>query len=148
MYGTLSDIAIAFIAVALLVVAVDRLTLFLQAILKRIPIGPDSFDDYIAYIILVGIASAVCWQGRFDLFSNLNWNWHYTWEGYLATGAMVACGSTLLCKQFKVLGFMPSVISGITSMFGYGSSSTGLDDTALTPTATPGTPESNQKGDE
>ena len=147
MYGTLSNIAIAFIAVALLVVVVDRLTLFLQAVMEKIPFLPNSFEDYIAYILLVGIASAVCWQGRFDLFSSLNWNWHYTWEGYLATGAMVACGSTLLCRQFKVLGLMPSVISGISSMFGFGSSAT--TDLATDPTTvTPGQPESNQKGDD
>jgi len=125
---------------------VDRITLFLQAVMKRIPFLPDAFEDYITYIILVGMASAVCWQGRFDLFSTLNWSWHYAWEGYLATGAMVACGSSLLAKQFKVVGLIPSVISGITSMFGYGSSTIGLDDTTVT-TASTATPESDQKGE-
>jgi len=128
MYGTLSDIAIAFIGVAILAVIVDRITLFLQAVMKKIPFLPDQLEDYITYIVLVGIASAVCWQGHFDLFSKLNWNWHYTWEGYLATGAMSACGTTLLIREFKVLGFMPSIISGVSSMFGWGGSST-LNDT-------------------
>lgn len=140
MYGTLSDIAIAFIALALIVVAVDRITRFLQAVMKRIPFLPDEFEDYITYIILVGMASAVCWQGRFDLFSTLNWNWHYTWEGYLATGAMVACGSSLLAKQFKVVGLIPSIVSGVTSMFGWGSGTT-------TDATTTGQPDSDQKGD-
>jgi hypothetical protein len=149
MYGTLSDIAIAFIGVAILAVVVDRMTLFLQAVMKRVPFLPDEFEDYLTYIILVGMASAICWQGHFDLFSKLNWTWHYNWEGYLATGAMAACGTTLLIKEFKVMGFMPSIISGVSSMFGLGSSATtDLTTTdASTTITTSAQPESNQKGE-
>lgn len=143
MYGTLSDIAIAFIACALLVVMVDQITKFLQEIVHAIPGINDIKEWYVVYMMLWGIASVVCWQGRFDLFSYLHFKWHYMWEGYLLTGAMIAGGSSLLIKEFKVMGFFPSVISGISSMFGYGSNTTTLDDT-ITP---PGTPESNQKGD-
>ena len=137
MYGTLSSITLAFIAVALLVVMVDQITKVLEGIMKQIPFLPDTFEWTIAYIILLGIASAVCWQGHFDLFTYLNFNWHYRWEGYLLTGALVAGGSSLLIKQFKVVGLIPSVISGVSSMFGYGGTTT--DTTA--------TPEPNQSGD-
>ena len=148
MYGTLSDIAIAFIACALLVVMVDQITKFLQAIVHAIPGINDIKEWYIVYMMLWGIASAVCWQGRFDLFTYLHFTWHYTCEGYLLTGAMIAGGSSLLIKEFKVMGFFPSVISGISSMFGYGSNATTTLDDTVTPPTPPGEPEANQKGDD
>lgn len=140
-YGTLSNIALAFIAVALLVVMVDQITKVLEGIMKRIPFLPDAFEWTIAYIILLGIASVVCWQGRFDLFVYLNFNWHYKWEGYLLTGALVAGGSSLLVKQFKVMGLIPSIVSGVSSMFGYGGA-TSFDSTIDSTT----TPEQDQEG--
>ncbi len=128
MYGTLSDIAIAFIAVALLAVMVDQLTRVLQAIMKWIPYLPDQFELPIAYIILVGIASAVCWQGHFDLFSYLKFDWwQHRWLGWLLTGSIIAGGSSLLGKQFRVVGLIPSIISGVASMLGWGSSSSTTD---------------------
>ena len=139
MYGSLSNIAIAFIACALLVVMVDQITKVLEGIMKRIPFLPDAFEWTIAYAILFGIASVVCWQGRFDLFRYLNFTWHYNWEGYVLTGALIAGGSSLLVKQFKVIGLIPSIVSGVSSMFGYGST----DSTETTGTTSP---EQSQEG--
>lgn len=118
MYGTLSEIAIAFIAAALLTVMVDQITYIIKEILPF----PAKVESFITYVVLCGIASAVCWQGHFDLFTKLNFSWRYTWEGYLLTGAMIAGGSSLLSKQFRVAGLIPTVISGVTSYFGWGSS--------------------------
>ena len=67
MYGALSNIAIAFIATALLVVMVDQMT---RIIKERYCLFPQSGESVITYIC--GIASVVCWQGDFDLFRYLN----------------------------------------------------------------------------
>jgi len=127
MYGTLSAIAIAFIATALLVVMVDQMT----RIIKEILPFPPKVESVITYIVLSGIASAVCWQGDFDLFRYLNFNWQHQEEGWILTGLLIAGGSSLLAKQFKVVGLIPSIISGTASMFGYGSNSTA--DTTIEP---------------
>ena len=125
MYGTLSSIAIAFIATALLVVMVDQIT----RIIKEILPFPPKVEAVITYFVLSGIASAVCWQGDFDLFRYLNFTWQYPQEGYALTGALIAGGSSLLVKQFKVVGLIPSIISGTASMFGYGGNNTTADTT-------------------
>lgn len=117
MYGTLSSIAIAFIATALLVVMVDQMT----RIIKEVLPFPARVESVITYIVLCGIASAVCWQGDFDLFRYLDFTWQHEWEGWMLTGALIAGGSSLLVKQFHVVGLIPSIISGTASMFGYGS---------------------------
>jgi hypothetical protein len=142
-YG-LTDIALAFIAVALLAVMVDQLTRVLEAVMERVPYLPDQFELPIAYIILVGIASAVCWQGHFDLFKLLGFDWQYKELGWLLTGCIIAGGSSLLGKQFRMVGLIPGIISGVASMFGYG----GSTDIGSATTATPVEPEQNQKGSE
>jgi len=125
MYGTLSGIAVAFIATALLVVMVDQMT----RIIKEILPFPARVESVITYLVLSGIASVVCWQGDFDLFGYLDFTWQYPWEGWVLTGALIAGGSSLLVQQFKVVGLIPSVISGVASMFGYGTGETTSSDT-------------------
>ena len=142
MYGTLSNIAMAFIAVALLAVMVDQFTRVLQAVMAWIPYLPDQFELPIAYIILVGIASAICWQGRFDLFTLLGFDWwQYPELGWVLTGCIIAGGSSLLGKQFRMVGLIPGIISGVASMFGYGGGTTDIGNTTMEP-------EQNQKGSE
>jgi hypothetical protein len=141
-YG-LTEIALAFIAVALLAVMVDQITRVLQAIMKKIPFLPDEFELPIAYIILVSIASAVCWQGHFDLFKLLGFDWVYHKElGWILTGCIISGGSSLLGKQFKMVNLIPGIISGGASMFGYGSST----DTDTTTDTTTQAMESSQEG--
>ena len=131
MYGVgVGDIAVAFIATALLVVMVDQMTRIIKGILPF----PSKVESVITYIVLTGIASVVCWQGDFDLFRYLHFSWQYPWEGWLLTGTLIAGGSSLLVQQFKVVGLIPSVISGVASMFGYGggySASTTTDDATV-----------------
>jgi len=134
MYGTLSGIAIAFIATALLVVMVDQMT----RIIKEVLPFPPRVEAVITYLVLCGIASVVCWQGDFDLFTYLNFSWRYPWEGWVLTGALIAGGSSLLVKQFKVVGLIPSIISGVSSMFGLGGN--------YTDTNTETSPPENQSG--
>jgi hypothetical protein len=117
MYSALSSIALAFIAVALLAVMVDHLTRVLQAILPF----PSKFETPLIYIFLVTVASMICWQGRFDLFTLLGFTWSsYPELGWVLTGCIIAGGSSLLGKQFHMVGLIPSIISGIQGMFGYG----------------------------
>ena len=85
-----------------------------------IPYLPDQFELPIAYIILVGIASAVCWQGHFDLFKLLGFDWQYKELGWLLTGCIIAGGSSLLGKQFRMVGLIPGIISGWPIAAGYG----------------------------
>jgi hypothetical protein len=133
MYGTLSNIAIAFIATALLVVMVDQMT----RIIKEILPFPPKVESVITYIVLSTIASAVCWQGDFDLFRYLNFNWQYPEEGWILTGILIAGGSSLLVKQFKVVGLIPSIISGVQGMFGYGGGYNNIDQSETKPDITP-----------
>lgn len=123
-YGTLSSIAVAFIATALLVVMVDQITRIIKAILPF----PDKVEAVISYVVLCAIASVICWQGDFDLFRYLDFTWQYEWEGWILTGTLIAGGSSLLVKQFKVIGLIPSIISGTAAMFGWGSGTTNIDD--------------------
>lgn len=135
MYTTsLSQIALAFIAVALLVVMVDQATRVLQAIMIKIPYLPDEFEMPIAYLILVTMASAICWLGHFDLFVLLGFIWwKYSFLGWILTGAIIAGGSSLLGKQFKMIGLIPSAISGMASTFGWGGSTDDVEDVISTP---------------
>lgn len=142
MYSTgLSQIALAFIALALLVVMVDQITRVLQYIMVKIPHLPNEFEMPIAYIILVLIASAICWQGHFDLFTLLGFEWRTQELGWLITGAIIAGGSTLLKKQFRMVGLIPGIISGMASTFGWGGYGTDVD-TSTTTTE----PEQDQSG--
>jgi hypothetical protein len=134
MYVTLSNIAIAFIATALLVVMVDRITWAIKEVLPF----PARVEAVITYLVLCGIASIVCWQGRFDLFTYLGFNWQHPWEGWVLTGALIAGGSSLLVQQFQVVGLIPTIISGVSSMFGLGG--------GYTATHTETTPPEDQSG--
>lgn len=118
MYGSIGagDILVAFIAVVILVVMVDQMT----KIIKEILPFPPKVESVITYLILCGIASVICWQGDFDLFRYLHFNWQYQWEGWVLTGALIAGGTALLAKLFGTIRTIPSPISGMTSMFGYG----------------------------
>jgi hypothetical protein len=124
MYGVLTDLAIAFVAAALLTVMVDQIEHFLETVLAKVPFLPDAFEWTLTYLGLWGLATGVCWQGDFDLFRALNFQWEYAWEGHVLTGALIAGGSRLLTKQFKVVGLIPGIVTGMASMFGFGGSAT------------------------
>ena len=129
-YG-LDTIGYAFVAVALLVPMVDVLTRVLKFLLA--PITPDILEMPLVYVMLVSISSAICWQGHFDLLTLLGFNWwQHPWLGWVITGAIIAGGTTLLKKQFNMMGLMPSIFGGVASMFGY-SSNRGID-TTVSPT--------------
>lgn len=115
-----SDLAKAFIALALIVVMVDLITRSLETIMKKIDSLPNQFEEPLAYLILTILSTIVCWQGHFDLFSLLGFTWAYPCEGWLITGAVMAGGSSLVGKQFSMVGLIPNMISGVATTLGIG----------------------------
>ncbi|MDF2534323.1 MAG: hypothetical protein K0R18_480 [Bacillales bacterium] len=106
---------IPFIALALISVMADRITLVLQAIMKRIPRLPDQFEWWIAYFVVLGISYVVCMEGNFDLFRYLNINFSKPWEGWLLTALVLSGGSSFVKSQFNMIDTIPGVISGVTT---------------------------------
>lgn len=121
LYGTLTTIAVATLALCFLVVPVDSLTRLLDEFFSKVDFGPDRLEDGIAFIALAGLASLFCWQAGFDFYTRaFDFVWKYRWEGYLATGFTIAGGSSMLTKRFRVANLIPSAISGVSSYFGWG----------------------------
>ncbi len=128
-----SAIFFAFIAIATLAIAVDGVLVALQCAMKRVPLLPDQLEHSIAYILLVSMGSFICWEGHFDLFTLLGFQWRDQEMGWVLTGAIIAGGSPLLKKQFKMIGLIPSAISGMASTFGLGGSTDDVEDVISTP---------------
>jgi len=142
--------AMAVFALSFLIAPADNLARSLGPIIKKIPFLPDQIEDSLAFFIVATIASIVCWQGRFDFLTRaFEFNWHYIWEGYITTGAIIASGSSLLKKSFSLWSLAPGFLTGMSSMFGFGggSATTNATDKDIPPTP-PSAPESNQKGDD
>jgi hypothetical protein len=125
MYGMdigLREVFLGFIAVAVLAPMMDQLVRVLEGIMNKLPHFPDQFEKPVAYLMLVGISSWICWQGHFDMFTlfGLRW-WQHPEIGWILTGAMIGGGSSLLGKQFRMVGLMPTILGGVSSMLGLGS---------------------------
>lgn len=106
---------IPFIALAIISVMADRLTLVLQAVMNKIPKLPDQFEWYIAYFFVLLISFLVCKEGDFDLFVYFNINFRYEWEGWLLTALVLSGGSSFIRTQFTMIDSIPNVISGVTA---------------------------------
>jgi hypothetical protein len=109
------DLVIPFIALAILSVGIDKLTLVLEGIMHKIPKLPDKFEWTIAYIIVLGISYLVCWQGDFKLFAYLNLNFKYEWEDWFLTALIISGGSAFVRTNFIMIDNIPSVIRGIST---------------------------------
>lgn len=108
---------IPFIAVSILSVLIDRLTMVFEAIMNRIPGLPDRLEWVFAYILVSIISYFICFMGDFDLFIYLDINFKFRELGYLITSLCISGGSVYVRQQFDVMGGMPSSISGVTSSF-------------------------------
>lgn len=106
---------IPFVAIAVISIMADRLTMVLQAIMNRIPKLPDKFEWWIAYFIVLGISYLVCMEGNFDLFAYFNMHFRYSWEGWLLTALVLSGGSSFVKTQFNMIDSIPGVISGVTT---------------------------------
>ncbi|MNJ90045.1 hypothetical protein D3C87_76360 [compost metagenome] len=106
---------IPFVAIAVISIMADRLTMVLQAIMNRIPKLPDKFEWWIAYFIVLGISYLVCMEGNFDLFLYFNMQFRYPWEGWILTALVLSGGSSFVKTQFTMIDSIPGVISGVTT---------------------------------
>ena len=139
----LSAIGKAFIAITFLVGMIECITLFTVTIAEKLPGIPDEYHWTVSYGFSCALASWICWQGHFDIFTLLGLDWwqiHYL--GYIGTGCIIGGGTKRLLLYFKTIKATPGMVSGNT----YNSV---LDtDFESVPSATVDTPESNQKGEE
>ena len=110
------NLIVPFIALSLLSVMLDRFTLFLEGIMKRIPKLPDQFEWWFAYIIVLGTSFLVCWQLDFQIFRYLGLEAKYSWFDWLLTSLIISGGSTFLKSQFNLINDIPSVLS-LTNSF-------------------------------
>lgn len=99
----LMDLIIPFIALAIISLMIDKFTLFLEGLVKRIPFLPDQFDWWVAYLIVLTMAFLVCWQGNFDLFWYLHIHFAYPWEGWLMTALIISGGSSFVRTNFTLI---------------------------------------------
>jgi len=125
MYGGMGvgeQVLLGILSMIMLAPVVDRMVIFLKQILAFLP---GKSENCVTYVLLVGIAGMLCWQGHFDIFTLLGWHWWQNpWLGWLSTGAFIAGGTSLLGKQMRMVGLLPPILGGamssVGSMFGYG----------------------------
>lgn len=146
----ISAIGKAFIAIAFLVGMIEAVTLFTQTLAERIPYLPDNYHWTISYGFSCLLGAWICWQGHFDIFTMLGFDWwqHY-WLGYLGTGCIIGGGVKRLFIYLKTIGSIPGIVSGTAAMFGLGQGTPGssFTETNTTPNKNnDALPEQNQKG--
>lgn len=106
---------IPFIALAILSVMIDKLTLVIEGIMNKIPGFPDRFEWWAAYSIVAIISFIICWQGSFSLFIYLGIHFKYAWEGWLMTALVISGGSSFVRSNFVMIESIPTVLSGVTA---------------------------------
>ena len=109
------SLIIPFIALAILSVMIDRFTLFLEAVVKYIPLLPNRFEWPFAYGIVLGTGYLVCWQGHFDLFAYLAIHFRQEWQGWLMTALVISGGSAFVRTSFSVIDNIPMSVQGAYS---------------------------------
>lgn len=109
------SLIIPFIALAILSVMIDKLTLVIEGIMHKIPGFPDRFEWWAAYVIVAIISFIICWQGGFSLFMYLGINFKYAWEGWLMTALVLSGGSAFVRSNFAMIESIPSILSGVTA---------------------------------
>lgn len=142
MYGygyDLTTLAKAFIALAFLVGMIEVVTLASVALLEISPWPKrTSFHWTVSYGLSCVLGAWVCWQGHFDLFTLLGFDWwQYHYLGYIGTGCIIGGGAKRLLMYFKYIRAIPGSVMGNTY--------TGSLDSDFE--ATPNLPESDQKGE-
>ena len=112
---TVSSLIVPFIALIIITVMVDKFTLVLQYIMKRIPHLPDEFEKPIAYIIVFCVGFVVCWRGHYSLFTYLDFSFENDYEGWILTALVVSGGSAFLKESFSAMDSLPGILSGMYS---------------------------------
>lgn len=109
------ELIIPFIALSILSVLVDRLTMVLEGLMKAIPGLPDSFEWFIAYAFVLATAYAICHLGNFGIFIYLDIVFVYPWIDYLLTALIISGGSHYVRQHFDTINNIPSAMSSVTS---------------------------------
>ena len=110
------NLVVPFVAIALLSVMIDRFTLFLEGLMKRIPKLPNKFEWWFAYILVLAASFIVCWQLDFQIFRYLGLEARLPWFDWLLTSLIISGGSTFLKTQFNLINDIPSILN-MTSSF-------------------------------
>jgi len=148
LYGSVSTLLIPFITICILAVLVDRFTLVLEEIMRRIPKVPNKFWGPVAYTIVFAAGFIVCWRGNFDFFTYLNFSFHHSWEGWGMTALLLSGGSKFVRQSFGLINSMPQAVSGVCSVIGGMLGGGNSQDTPADTTVNPATsPESNESGE-
>jgi|GEM_PF-2528908 hypothetical protein len=149
-YGyDLGAIGKAFVAIAFLVGMIEAVTLFTQTLAEKIPYLPDQYHWTVSYGFSCLLGAWICWQGHFDIFTLLGFDW---WQhqclGYVGTGCIIGGGVKRLFIYLKTIGSIPGIVSGTAAMLGLSSSVLNGDftDTNTSNNDTTIQPDQNQKG--
>lgn len=110
------SLIIPFIALAFLSVMIDKLTLFIEGIMHKLPHFPDQFEWHTAYAVVLIISTVVCWQGDFRFFDYLNL-FFPTHLDYFMTALVISGGSVFVRSQFSMIDAIPSAVMGVTGTF-------------------------------
>ena len=114
----------AFIVLCFATTMTDSITSWLEAIMMKISWLPNSFDWYVAYIVVSCIAFVFCNVSHFGFFSQLGLVFNAHWEDYLASSFLLAAGSKFTIKCFGTINSIPQLFTGVCSYFTSGSSVT------------------------
>jgi hypothetical protein len=129
-----SPLLLAFLMLVFLSVMVDKLVLFFQFCLKKIPKLPDVIEPYIAYA-LVGIFSYVaCWRFNFSIFAAFGYTTINPWESWLGTAGVLSGGSKFMREASENMDYLPGFLTnayGAAKRIIIGNNASG--DTTITP---------------
>lgn len=109
------DLIIPFIVLVLLGTTVDRITIFLEDVMKVVPYLPDYFEKKLAFIVLVAISFGICWEFDFSLMEYLSLPAKHPFMGYLFTAVLTSGGSAYIRQNLDQIEALPSMLSGLTS---------------------------------
>jgi hypothetical protein len=111
------SLIIPFIVLVIFGTMVDRITSFVEGIMKPIPYLPNSLGKEVAFLILVALGYLVCWEFDYNLLAYLNHPGRSIWAGYLFTAIILSGGSGYLKQNFDNMDALPNVLNGISGMF-------------------------------
>lgn len=145
MYESASTLLVPFIALCILSVMLDRVTLMLEELLRKSSIEANKFWGPVAYFIVFAAGYFACWRGNFDFFTYLNFSFKHPWEGWILTALLLSGGSTFVKSSFGMINSIPQAVSNVCNTIGGFFSGDPSGTTNTTTSTTP--PDSNQAGD-
>lgn len=112
---TVSSLIIPFIGIIILSLMVDKFTLVLEQVMKKVPFLPDQFEKPIAYAVVSLVSYVACWRGHFSLFEYLGFLFEHPWEGWVFTAMVLSGGSAFLREGFGLMDAIPYALGNTMS---------------------------------